>query len=159
MKLAPLRSRLRSLLHRVLNWKETDFIGDALVDNGKGIMAKRSLNDMRVRRHLRLRQKVKGTESRPRLCVNRTLKHIHAQLIDDVSGVTLASATTLQSEVAAQIEGGKGSCAAAKIVGLTIAQRAKDKGIDSVVFDRNGNRYHGSIKEFADAAREGGLAF
>jgi len=138
---------------------ETDFICDARVENGKGIMAKRSLNDMRVRRHLRLRQKVKGTAQRPRLCVNRTLKHIHAQLIDDVAGVTLVAATTLQSEIAAQVEGGKGSCAAAKVVGLAIAQRAKDKGIDSAVFDRNGNRYHGSIKEFAEAAREGGLAF
>ena len=122
-------------------------------------MAKRSLNDMRVRRHLRLRQKVKGTAQRPRLCINRTLRHIHVQLIDDVAGVTLAAASTLQSDVAAQVEGGKGSRAAAKIVGAMIAQRAKDKGIDAVVFDRNGNQYHGAIKELAEAAREGGLTF
>ena len=122
-------------------------------------MAKRSLNDMRVRRHLRLRQKVKGTAQRPRLCINRTLRHIHAQLIDDAQGVTLVAASTLQSPVAAQVTGGKGSREAAKIVGLTIAQRAKDAGIESVVFDRNGNQYHGAIKEFAEAAREGGLAF
>jgi large subunit ribosomal protein L18 len=122
-------------------------------------MAKRSLNDMRVRRHLRLRQKVKGTAARPRLCINRTLRHIHAQLIDDQAGVTLAAASTLQNDVAAQVQGGKGSREAAKVVGAVIAQRAKDKGIDSAVFDRNGNRYHGSIKEFAEAARDGGLVF
>ena len=122
-------------------------------------MAKRSLNDMRVRRHLRLRQKVKGTAQRPRLCVNRTLRHIHAQLIDDAAGVTLAAASTLQNDVATQVEGGKGSRAAAKIVGTVIAQRAKDRGIDAVVFDRNGNQYHGSIRELAEAAREGGLTF
>src|SRR4028119_1103886 len=100
-------------------------------------MAKRSLNDMRVRRHLRLRQKVKGTAVRPRLCINRTLRHIHAQLIDDQAGVTLAAASTLQNDVAAQVQGGKGSREAAKVVGAVIAQRAKDKGIDSAVFDRN----------------------
>lgn len=122
-------------------------------------MAKRSSNDLRVRRHLRLRQKIKGTAQRPRLCVNRTLNHIHAQLIDDVAGVTLAAASTVQKDVAAQVDGGKGSRAAAKVVGLTIAQRAKDKGVEAVVFDRNGNQYHGSIKEFAEAAREGGLQF
>ena len=122
-------------------------------------MAKRSLNDLRVRRHLRLRQKVKGTEQRPRLCINRTLRHIHAQLIDDVSGKTVVAANTLQSDVAAQVQGGKGSREAAKIVGQVIAQRAREKGVESVVFDRNGNKYHGAIKEFADAAREGGLVF
>jgi large subunit ribosomal protein L18 len=122
-------------------------------------MAKRSLNDLRVRRHLRLRQKVKGTEQRPRLCINRTLRHIHAQLIDDVNGKTVVAANTLQSDVAAQVQGGKGSREAAKIVGQVIAQRAREKGVESVVFDRNGNKYHGAIKEFADAAREGGLVF
>jgi large subunit ribosomal protein L18 len=122
-------------------------------------MAKRSLNDMRVRRHLRLRQKVKGTAQRPRLCVNRTLRHIHAQLIDDVAGVTLVAASTLQGDVAMLVDGGKGSRAAAKVVGQTIAQRAKDKGIDAVVFDRNGNQYHGAIRELAEAARQSGLVF
>src|SRR4051794_27861559 len=104
-------------------------------------MAKRSSNELRVRRHQRLRQKVKGTAQRPRLCVNRTLKHIHAQLIDDAAGVTIAAASTVQGDVAAQVEGGKGSRAAAKVVGQAIAQRAKDKGIEAVVFDRNGNQY------------------
>lgn len=122
-------------------------------------MAKRSSNDLRVRRHMRLRQKVKGTAQRPRLCINRTLKHIHAQLIDDVAGITVAAASTVQSDVAAQVQGGKGSREAAKIVGQIIAQRAKDKGVEAVVFDRNGNQYHGAIKEFAEAARESGLQF
>ncbi|MBV9468301.1 MAG: 50S ribosomal protein L18, partial [Abitibacteriaceae bacterium] len=76
-------------------------------------MAKRSSNDLRVRRHMRLRQKVKGTAQRPRLCINRTLKHIHAQLIDDVAGITVAAASTVQSDVAAQVQGGKGSREAA----------------------------------------------
>ena len=122
-------------------------------------MAKRSLNEMRLRRHKRLRQKVKGTSQRPRLCVNRTLKHIHAQLIDDVAGITIVAASTLQSDIAAQVEGGKGSREAAKMVGQIIAQRAKEKGVETAVFDRNGNKYHGAIQEFADAARSGGLAF
>lgn len=122
-------------------------------------MAKLSMNAMRVRRHVRLRQKVKGTSERPRLCVNRTLRHIHAQVIDDVQGVTLAAASTVQSDVAAQVQGGKGSREAAKIVGALIAQRAQEKGIQAVVFDRNGNQYQGAIKEFAEAAREAGLAF
>ena len=122
-------------------------------------MAKRSLNDLRKRRHLRLRQKVKGSAQRPRLCMNRTSRHIHAQIIDDISGHTLVAATTLQNDVAAQVQGGKGSCEAAKIVGLIIAQRGLEKGIDAVVFDRNGNRYHGAVREFAEAAREGGLTF
>src|SRR4028119_2329336 len=96
-------------------------------------MAKRSLNDMRVRRHLRLRQKVKGTAQRPRLCVNRTLRHIHAQLIDDQNGQTLAAATTVQSDVAAQVQGGKGSREAAKIVGAVAGQARKETRQRAVV--------------------------
>ena len=122
-------------------------------------MAKRSSNEMRLRRHMRLRQKVRGTSERPRLCVNRTLNHIHAQVIDDVAGVTLVAASTVQKDIGAQVDGGKGSRVAAKIVGQIIAQRAKEKGVEAVVFDRNGNQYHGAIKEFAEAAREGGLQF
>jgi len=110
-------------------------------------------------RHMRLRQKVKGTAQRPRLCVNRTLKHIHAQLIDDVSGVTLAAASTVQSDLAAQLNGGKGNREAARIIGQLIAQRAQEKGVEAVVFDRNGYKYHGAVKELADAAREAGLQF
>jgi large subunit ribosomal protein L18 len=116
-----------------------------------------SKTEQRSRRHLR--SKVKGTAERPRLLVTRTLKHIHGALIDDVAGHTLAAASTVQKDVAAQVEGGKGSVAAARIVGGVIAQRAKEKGIERAVFDRNGNQYHGAVKEFAEAAREGGLEF
>jgi large subunit ribosomal protein L18 len=120
-------------------------------------MAKRTMNEQRKRRHLRLRNKVKGTAQRPRLVINRSLRHIHAQVIDDVAGVTLAAASTVQGDVASRVEGGKGSVAAAKVVGLAIAERAKEKGVEAVVFDRNGYQYHGAVRELADAAREGGL--
>ena len=122
-------------------------------------MAKQNEQQLRERRHLRLRQKVKGTAARPRLCVNRTLKHIHAQLIDDVSGATLASASTVQKDVASALEGGTGNREAAKTVGRIIAERAKAAGVESAVFDRNGMKYHGAVKELADAARAGGLEF
>jgi large subunit ribosomal protein L18 len=122
-------------------------------------MAKRSEQELRARRHQRLRQKVKGTSERPRLCVNRTLKHIHAQLIDDVSGRTLAAVSTVQKDVAAALSGGTGNREAAKAVGKLIAEKAKAAGVESAVFDRNGLKYHGAVKEFADAAREGGLQF
>jgi large subunit ribosomal protein L18 len=122
-------------------------------------MAKRTLQEQRKRRHLRLRQKIKGTSQRPRLCINRTSKHIHAQIIDDTAGHTLAAASTVQDSIGGQIEGGKGSVAAARVVGAAIAQIAKDKGIEAVVFDRNGNQYHGAVKELAEAAREAGLQF
>jgi large subunit ribosomal protein L18 len=122
-------------------------------------MAKRSEQELRARRHQRLRQKVKGTSERPRLCINRTLKHIHAQLIDDVAGTTIVAASTVQKDVAGTLTGGTGNREAAKAIGKLIAQRAKDKGIEAAVFDRNGLKYHGAVKEFADAAREGGLEF
>lgn len=122
-------------------------------------MAKTNKQQLRTRRHLRLRKKIKGTAQRPRLCVNRTLKHVHAQLIDDVSGLTVAAASTVQKAVADEISGGTGNREAAKVVGRVLAQRAKEKGIETVVFDRNGFKYHGVVKELADAAREGGLEF
>lgn len=122
-------------------------------------MAKKSGNTLRERRHLRLRQKVKGTAARPRLHVSRTLKHIHAQIIDDVNGKTLVAASTIQTAIASQVEGGKGSVAAAKVVGAAIAAKAMEQGIEAVVFDRNGVQYHGAVKEFAEAAREAGLQF
>ncbi|RYX80337.1 50S ribosomal protein L18 [bacterium] len=122
-------------------------------------MSKKTSVQLRQRRHLRLRQKVSGTSARPRLCVNKTLKHIHVQVIDDVARVTLVSVSTLQSDVATQIEGGKGSKAAARVIGTVIAEKAKAAGIESVVFDRNGVAYHGVVQELAEAAREGGLEF
>ena len=120
-------------------------------------MSKYSSVQLRKRRHQRLRQKVKGTAERPRLCINRSLRHIHAQLIDDVAGVTVASANTLQKEMASQIQGAKGNRAAAKVIGENLARIAVERGVESAVFDRNGYLYHGVVQEFADAVRAGGL--
>ena len=120
-------------------------------------MSKYSSVELRKRRHQRLRQKVKGTAERPRLCINRTARHIHAQLIDDVAGVTVASANTLQKEMADQIEGAKGNREAAKVIGENLARIAVERGVESAVFDRNGYRYHGVVQDFADAVRAGGL--
>lgn len=109
----------------------------------------------RRRRHLRLRKKVVGTASRPRLVVTRSARHITAQVVDDAIGQTLASASTLE----VSLRGGEGDkTAKAKKVGELVAERAKVKGIDAVVFDRGGNKYHGRVAAVADGAREGGLA-
>lgn len=109
---------------------------------------------MRVIRHVRLRKKVSGTTERPRLAVYKSNKHISAQIIDDVKGHTLASASSLEKEVkgADNIDG-------AKAVGKALAERAKKAGVKSVVFDRGGTRYHGVVASLADGAREGGLEF
>ncbi|MBQ2943679.1 MAG: 50S ribosomal protein L18 [Ruminococcus sp.] len=109
----------------------------------------------RIQRHKRVRGKVSGTADCPRLCVYRSTNNIYAQLIDDVNGVTLASASSLDKS----IEGNGGNKEAAKAVGKLIAERAKDKGIADVVFDRGGNIYHGRVKELAEGARESGLNF
>lgn len=112
----------------------------------------------RVRRHARIRKKVVGTGSRPRLSVFRSAKHIYAQLIDDVAGVTLASASTL---TAAGKEDGKalGNVEGARLVGRAVAEAAMKVGIESVVFDRSGYIYHGRVQALAEAAREAGLKF
>jgi large subunit ribosomal protein L18 len=110
----------------------------------------------RARRHLRVRKKVQGTAARPRLVVTRSTRHITAQVIDDTTHRTLVSASSLDADVRA-VDGDKKARAAA--VGRLIADRAKAAGIDAVVFDRGGNRYHGRIASLADAAREGGLTF
>ena len=120
---------------------------------------KRTRIQYRERRHKRARQKVRGTPERPRLAAQKSLRHIYAQVIDDVAGVTLAAVTTATK---ANLESGRKSFANkefAKIVGMTVAARAKEKGITRVVFDCGGNLYHGCIKALADAAREGGLEF
>jgi large subunit ribosomal protein L18 len=110
----------------------------------------------RVRRHLRVRKKVAGTPERPRLVVSRSTRHIVAQVVDDLAGRTLVSASTMDSS----IRGGDGDkTAQARKVGELLAQRAKDAGVEAVVFDRGGNRYHGRIAALAEGAREGGLAF
>jgi large subunit ribosomal protein L18 len=111
-----------------------------------------------ARRQRRVRGKVSGTEARPRLRVTRSNAHIYAQVIDDVAGVTIASASTLDAEVKATIKLGSNS-AAAKAVGEVVGKRALDKGVTEVVFDRGGRIYHGRVKALADGAREAGLTF
>ena len=115
----------------------------------------KSRGSARLRRHLRVRKKVQGSSARPRLVVTRSARNMFAQIVDDVQGATLVSAST--------IEKGKrtngGNLAAAKTVGKLVAERAKEKGIQKVVFDRGGYIYHGRVKALADAAREAGLEF
>ena len=130
------------------------------------MIAKSSKNAMRQRIHKRIRRKLMGTAERPRLNVYRSLNHIYAQLINDLEGVTLVSANSLEAS-----EGGKasragkgtrptgGNLGSAKDVGKRLAARAKEKGVSKIVFDRGGYLYHGRIKALADAAREAGLQF
>ena len=110
---------------------------------------------MRLHRHVRVRGKIPGTPERPRLNVFRSNANIYAQIIDDVNGVTLVSANTLEKG----FEGATGNAEAAKKVGLVLAERAKEKGIVDVVFDRGGYVYHGRVAALAEGAREGGLNF
>jgi large subunit ribosomal protein L18 len=112
----------------------------------------------RQRIHQRTRKVLLGTQDRPRLCVYRSLKHIRAQVIDDLKGRTLVAASSLDQEARKSIQGG-GNIAAAKVVGKLIAERAKAAGIEKVVFDRGGYQYHGRIQALAGAAREAGLKF
>jgi large subunit ribosomal protein L18 len=118
------------------------------------MIPQRKRNEIRQRVHDRIRAKIQGTPERPRLNVYRSLNHIYVQLIDDSQGVTIVSAST----VAAKIKTG-GNVASAKEVGKLVAERAQEKGIKKVVFDRGGYLYHGRIKALADAAREAGLEF
>ncbi|MGM0601897.1 MAG: 50S ribosomal protein L18 [Bacillota bacterium] len=115
-------------------------------------------SEARKKRHMRIRNKVVGTPERPRMSVSRSLKHIYVQIIDDLSGNTLVSASTLDPAVRDDIEVASNKDAA-RLVGEVAAQRALEKGIDTVVFDRGGYKYHGRIKALADAARENGLKF
>ena len=119
------------------------------------MVSKPDSNTARLRRHRRVRGKISGTAQRPRLNVYRSLNHIYAQLIDDVKGVTIASASSVEKDFG--LNGGNKE--AAKKVGEIIAKRAADKGISDVVFDRGGYIYHGRVKELAEGAREGGLKF
>lgn len=116
---------------------------------------KQDSNAARLRRHQRVRKTISGTPECPRLCVFRSLNHIYGQIIDDVAGVTLVSASSLDKD----FESNGGNKEAAKQVGLAIAKKAVEKGITTVVFDRGGYLYHGRVQEFADGAREGGLKF
>jgi large subunit ribosomal protein L18 len=112
--------------------------------------------ELKSRRHARLRQKVSGTTERPRLAVFRSNKHIVAQVIDDSRGHTIAAASTVEASLRA---GSTGNVEAAKAIGTLIAERAKDKGVTTVIFDRGGARYHGRVAAVAEAARAAGLEF
>ena len=119
------------------------------------MVSKADSNKARLHRHTRVRGKVSGTPERPRLNVFRSETNIYAQIIDDTKGVTLVSASSLEKG----FEGSGSNCEAAKKVGEAIAERAKAKGIEAVVFDRGGYLYHGRVKALAEGAREGGLQF
>ena len=119
------------------------------------MVSRKDANKARLKRHKRVRAKISGTADRPRLCVYRSNAHISAQIIDDVAGVTLVSASTQEKA----FEGNCGNKAAAKLVGKMIGERAIAKGITEVVFDRGGYLYHGRVSELAEGAREGGLKF
>ncbi len=119
------------------------------------MIKKRSKDEVRLRVHARIRERLRGTAERPRLAVNRSIAHIYVQVIDDRKGVTLVSASSNEKDASAN----GGNVAGAKEIGKLIAQRAKEKGIKKVVFDRGGYLYHGRVKALADAAREAGLEF
>lgn len=122
------------------------------------MITKVSKNKIRTRIHIRVRKKVKGTVERPRLNVFRSLNHIYAQIIDDRAGKTIVSASTLDDALKGKVKN-SGNKEAAKAVGALVAKRAKEAGIETVVFDRGGYIYHGRVKELADAARAEGLVF
>lgn len=122
----------------------------------KKIKAKRG---RRKRAHMRLRNRIQGTPERPRLAVHKTLRYIEAQLIDDLAGVTLAAASSREADLKSGLESSTASIEAAKAVGKLVADRAKEKGIEKVVFDRGGFIYHGKVKAIAESAREAGLRF
>jgi large subunit ribosomal protein L18 len=117
-----------------------------------------SKDQHRRRVHERVRTRIQGTTERPRLCVYRSLEHIYAQVIDDRTGKTLVSASSVDGETKKNLKGG-GNIAAAKVIGKALADRAKAVGVSKVVFDRGGYKYHGRVKALADAAREAGLQF
>lgn len=121
-------------------------------------MAKETKKEKRLKRHYRARRNLIGTPEKPRLCVFRSNKNISCQIIDDIAGTTLVSASSLDKELKAEITNG-GNMEAARKVGEAVAKRALAKGIEEVCFDRGGFLYHGRIKELADGAREGGLQF
>lgn len=119
-------------------------------------MAKKDSQEIRRSVHKRIRKKIEGTTERPRLAVFRSVNHIYAQIIDDANGVTLAAASTAEPDFRSR---SGGNIAAAKDIGKLIAERAKEKGINRVVFDRGGYIYHGRVRNLAEAAREAGLEF
>jgi len=123
------------------------------------VFTRANRKEARVRRHVRLRKKLSGTTERPRLSVFKSLHHIYAQVIDDVQGRTLLSASTVEPEIRKQLNGYGGNVESAKLIGKIIAERAQAQGIKKVVFDRGGHIYQGRIAALAEAARENGLEF
>jgi len=121
------------------------------------MLKKQSRNELRKKRKIKLKYKIRGNTQKPRLCVYKSLNHIYAQLINDENGNTIVSASSLDPVLREKVKGC--NIQTAKEVGLLIAKRALEKGITTVVFDRNGYIYHGKVKALADAAREGGLIF
>jgi large subunit ribosomal protein L18 len=117
-------------------------------------MATKTKQSLRVARHARIRKRVKGTAEKPRLAVFRSLKHISAQIIDDSTGKTIVSASSLEKDLSA-----KGNAEGAKSVGTALGERAKKEGVTTVIFDRGGFKYHGRVASLADGAREAGLEF
>lgn len=122
-------------------------------------MGRLDKTEARLRRKKRIRKKVKGTPERPRLCVYRALRHIYAQVVDDENNMVLAQASTLARGLRERLGKVHGNQKEAREVGLEIARRLREKGIEKVVFDRNGYKYHGRVKALAEGAREGGLLF
>ena len=122
------------------------------------MVSKESRSKVRAKKHMRIRNRFSGTAERPRLAVFRSNNHVYAQVIDDVAGKTLVSASTLEKDIKAELKNTDDIDAATK-VGTVVAQRAMEKGIKAVVFDRGGYIYHGKVKALADAAREAGLEF
>ena len=122
------------------------------------MVSKESRQEIRVKKHMKIRNRFSGTAERPRLAVFRSNNHVYAQVIDDVNGTTLVSASTLEKDIKAELKNTDDTDAATK-VGEVVAKRALEKGIKAVVFDRGGYIYHGKVKALADAAREAGLEF
>ncbi len=117
------------------------------------------MSDKRLKNKIKIRKKISGTAERPRLAVFKSLKQIYAQIIDDSNGVTILSASSLSNEISDDIKKANSKIEKSKVVGKLLAEKAKNKGIESVVFDRSGYRYHGRVQAIADGAREGGLKF
>jgi large subunit ribosomal protein L18 len=113
----------------------------------------------RLKRKRRVRKKIEGSSERPRLTVFKTARHIYAQIIDDSKGITLLSASTISKDIKSKAKGIGGNIKGAKLIGETLGKKGKQKGVEEIVFDRNGFLYHGRIKALADAARENGLKF
>ncbi len=120
---------------------------------------KKTKIEARLKRHRRVRKKILGTPDRPRLCVCRSLKHVYAQLVDDTAQKTLLTVSTLHKEVREKLDGSMKKCEKSKVVGLVLAEKAKQMGIEKTVFDRAGYKYHGRVRSLAEGVREGGLVF